>query len=103
MIWVLFPLKCRHYEGGVLKGVYAIRLFYDSGAGVWKRSQNCLYDHTRYLESILTRAGMTAGNPDTSEYTGDGLCIVPASKVWSREDLAKSGSEIIYVSTVRIF
>lgn len=81
----LLPLNCRHYERETLKGVYAIHL--QKQGSIW-------------LRVLSGRRGkvFSTSTDDVYRFPECGLYIVPVARVWSREDLARRGSVVIYAS-----
>ena len=75
----LFPLNCTHRGGGA----YTIKLSKINSEGSWQRS----------LDPELKDPKLKG----SAHHLGGSLFIVPIDRVWSREDLNKRGSEIIYV------
>jgi len=86
----LLPLNCMHYNGsGNHLGAYAIRLRRNEKGGKWERV------FSPYCSSSLPKPS------DTIYRLGQwcwGIFIVPIEWVWSRDDLAGRGSEVIYLS-----
>jgi hypothetical protein len=81
----LLPLNCRHFEGETLKGAYAIRL--RKTGSMWVRVLS-----GSHVKDFPTNSD------DVYCFHKSGLYIVPIAWVWSREDLARRGSLVIYAS-----
>jgi hypothetical protein len=88
---ILLPLNCQHFSGDVLKGAYAIRLEKINEEGKWARIFS--QDWSDWLPQLNGTVHRLSRSSD--------LFIVPAKWIWSREDLSKRGSEVIYVMVDR--
>ena len=84
---ILLPLNCRYISQDGLKEAYAIRLEKINDEGRWAN-----------IFSEDWPDGLPAVNCDVRRVPGfSGLFLVSVDWVWSREELSKRGSEVVYM------